>query len=460
MPQNEYIEEHIKRHGRRLDYFERKRKREAREVHRASATAQKAFGLKAKLLHAKRHAEKVQMKKTLKAHDERNIKQKDSSSAPEGALPTYLLDREGQKDAKALSTAIKEKRKDKAAKYAVPLPKVRGIAEDEAFKVMRTGKSKKKAWKRMVTKATFVGEAFTRKPVKMERFVRPMALRYKKANVTHPDLKATFQLQILGVKKNPQSPMYTQLGVLTKGTIIEVNVSELGMVTAGGKVVFGKYAQITNNPENDGCINAVLQRQRAQLEKLLKDPSKSAHIPAAPKDKTIRPAREMMKNVQGSSAGAGSGEFHVYKASRRREYERLKIMEDEAQKEAEVAEFEQKKREWEDAAEAKTAKNRAKRQKKKERAKGKGAENGGAKLSAAGAGSGTSGEQPSAPLKKRRLVSGKELVFRRPGEEGSEEEEEDDVGPMPATSTFASSDSDTTLVPVVDAPRITIIEDD
>ena len=73
------------------------------------------------------------------------------------------------------------------------------------------------------------------------------------------DLKATFQLQILGVKKNPQSPMYTQLGVLTKGTIIEVNVSELGMVTAGGKVVFGKYAQLTNNPENDGCVNAVLR---------------------------------------------------------------------------------------------------------------------------------------------------------------------------------------------------------
>ena len=68
------------------------------------------------------------------------------------------------------------------------------------------------------------------------------------------------QLQILGVKKNPQSPMYTQLGVLTKGTVIEVNVSELGMVTAGGKVVLGKYAQITNNPENDGCINAVLRK--------------------------------------------------------------------------------------------------------------------------------------------------------------------------------------------------------
>ena len=95
-----------------------RRKREAREAHKSSAVAQKAFGLKAKILHAKRHAEKVQMKKTLKAHDERNVKQKDSAAVPEGALPTYLLDREGQKDAKALSTAIKEKRKDKAKAVA------------------------------------------------------------------------------------------------------------------------------------------------------------------------------------------------------------------------------------------------------------------------------------------------------------------------------------------------------
>jgi ribosome biogenesis protein NSA2 len=72
-----------------------------------------------------------------------------------------------------------------------------------------------------------------------------MGLRYKKANVTvspyhylpvvktnikkHPELGVTVQLPILGVKKNPQNPLYTQLGVLTKGTVIEVNVSELGM---------------------------------------------------------------------------------------------------------------------------------------------------------------------------------------------------------------------------------------
>ncbi len=39
-------------------------------------------------------------------------------------------------------------------------------------------------WKRMITKPTFVGPDFTRRPVKYERFIRPMGLRYKKANVT------------------------------------------------------------------------------------------------------------------------------------------------------------------------------------------------------------------------------------------------------------------------------------
>ena len=75
-----------------------------------------------------------------------------------------------------------------------------------------------------------------------------------------------------------------------------------------------------------------VEKQRSQLERLLKDPSKPAFVPAPPKEKAIRPAREMMKNVQGSSAGAGSGEFHVYKAARRREYERLKIMEEKSAK--------------------------------------------------------------------------------------------------------------------------------
>lgn len=56
--------------------------------------------------------------------------------------------------AKVLSNTIKQKRKEKAGKWEVPLPKVRPIAEDEMFKVLKTGKRMKKSWKRMITKVS------------------------------------------------------------------------------------------------------------------------------------------------------------------------------------------------------------------------------------------------------------------------------------------------------------------
>jgi hypothetical protein len=43
-----------------------------------------------------------------------------------------------------------------------------------------------------------------------------------------------------------------------------VNVSELGLVTTSGKVVWGKWAQVTNTPENDGCVRSVLGGQFRQ----------------------------------------------------------------------------------------------------------------------------------------------------------------------------------------------------
>ncbi|XP_065912050.1 ribosome biogenesis protein NSA2 homolog [Dysidea avara] len=258
MPQNEYIEQSRKRHGYRLDHFEKKRKKEGREPHARSEKIHKLHGLKAKLYNRQRFKEKILMKKMIKQHEQQASKQKKEPMAGQGAVPAYLLDREQQSRSKVLSNTIKQKRKEKAGKWSVPIPKVSAMGEDEVFKVIRTGKTRRKAWKRMVTKVTYVGEGFTRKPPKYERFIRPMALRFKKAHVTHPELKTTFCLPLIGVKKNPQSPMYTQLGVITKGTIIEVNVSELGLVTQSGKVAWGKYAQVTNHPENDGCINAVL----------------------------------------------------------------------------------------------------------------------------------------------------------------------------------------------------------
>lgn len=258
MPQNEHIELAQKRYGKRFDHEERARKKEARQAHKRAEFAQKIHGLRAKRFNAARYKEKATMKKTIAAHEEKTNKHKNKDAVQEGALPAYLLDRQEVSRAKVLSNTVKQKRKEKAGKWNVPIPKVAPVTEAEMFKVIRSGKRQKKSWKRMITKATFVGEGFTRKPPKFERFIRPRAMRFKKAHVTHPELQATFQLDLLGVKKNPQSPLYTSLGVITKGTIIEVNVSDLGLVTNSGKVVWGKFAQVTNHPENDGCINAVL----------------------------------------------------------------------------------------------------------------------------------------------------------------------------------------------------------
>ena len=78
-------------------------------------------------------------------------------------------------------------------------------------------------------------------------------------------------------------------------------------------------------------------------------------------------APEIVTNVQGSSAGAGSGEFHVYKAARRREYERLRAMDAEVRSEKASEEFDKEKAERDARDAERTRKNREKRDKKKKR---------------------------------------------------------------------------------------------
>merc|ERR1712157_603918 len=153
---------HQKRHGYRLNHLERKRKKEGRAAHDRSKKAKKMIGLKAKLYNKERRKEKIEMKKKILMHEKRDTKEK-SDKVEEGAVPHYLLDRETQQRAKVLSNMVKQKRKEKAGKWDVPLPKVRAQAEAEVFKMMKSGKRQKKAWKRMVTKICYVPEDFTRK---------------------------------------------------------------------------------------------------------------------------------------------------------------------------------------------------------------------------------------------------------------------------------------------------------
>lgn len=108
--------------------------------------------------------------------------------------------------------------------------------------------------------------------------------------------------------------------------------------------------------------------QANQIESLFKDPSKEIQLPKSPNQRAssaLPPPPEIVANVQGSSAGAGSGEFHVYKASRRREYERLRLMQAEVDKEKEDADWKKQREEARRKDEEKTEKNRRRREKKK-----------------------------------------------------------------------------------------------
>merc|ERR1712093_46815 len=174
------------------------------------------------------------------------------------------------------------------------------------------------------------------------------------------------------------------------------------------------------------------EAQKAQLEKLFVDPSKDVYIPNAPKPKTLAPPREMIPNVQGSSAGAGSGEFHVYKQARRREYERIKQMDLEDAKDKAEAEFRAKQEARKAEDEARLAKNRAKRLKKKEKEKkrkGKGSANGqnGTKQGAASSDDDSDSDAEGGERQKKRKLAqvGAASVKFKTAEEREAEEEED-----------------------------------
>ena len=140
MPQHEHMERHRKLHGRRFDAEERERKREARMVHKRSEFAQKVHGLRAKLYNQKRFKEKATMRKTISQHNERSNKHANDEAVADGAVPAYLLDREGVSRAKVLSNTVKQKRKDDAK----PATSVVQIPENKKPKLERLRKSQAK----------------------------------------------------------------------------------------------------------------------------------------------------------------------------------------------------------------------------------------------------------------------------------------------------------------------------
>ncbi|KAK0096905.1 hypothetical protein PV326_003926 [Microctonus aethiopoides] len=109
--------------------------------------------------------------------------------------------------------------------------------------------------------------------------------------------------------------------------------------------------------------------QRLKLLKLMKNPDKPLQLPERPKLKNTPLVPEFVRNVMGSSAGAGSGEFHVYRHLRRKEYARQKFIQEKSKKELLDIEYRRKIEENKLLSEQLTAKKRAKRLKKKQNQK-------------------------------------------------------------------------------------------
>ncbi|KAL7838525.1 hypothetical protein AOLI_G00269290 [Acnodon oligacanthus] len=107
------------------------------------------------------------------------------------------------------------------------------------------------------------------------------------------------------------------------------------------------------------------EEQRLKLERLMRNPDKPVPIPERPKEWTPRAPPEFVRDVMGSSAGAGSGEFHVYRHLRRREYQRQDFLDRLSEKQNMDEEYLMKLEENQKAAEARTSKRRKKREKLK-----------------------------------------------------------------------------------------------
>eukprot|EP00051_Salpingoeca_urceolata_P006057 m.80461 g.80461 ORF g.80461 m.80461 type:complete len:193 (-) comp14664_c0_seq2:150-728(-) len=114
-------------------------------------------------------------------------------------------------------------------------------------------------------------------------------------------------------------------------------------------------------------FKSTTEEYRWRIEQMQKNPERAAALPQPKRERGAPKVRDFNPNVQGSSAGAGSGEFHVYRHEREREYARQAFLNAEEEKRLADEAYMRKKELFEKEAEEKTAKKRAKRQRQKQK---------------------------------------------------------------------------------------------
>lgn len=174
-------------------------------------------------------------------------------------------------------------------------------------------------------------------------------------------LSITFRVCLQDPSAEPAGTIFSSLYLFTTFAHIDLNMSE-----PIPEAIPTSYDSRSQRPAKRQALTPRSQ-QASQVDALFANPDREIRIPDGTKARTLAPPPEIVTNVQGSSAGAGSGEFHVYKASRRREQERVKAMEEEIRKEKDIAEFEQQREEQEAKESKRSSKNKARRDKAKAR---------------------------------------------------------------------------------------------
>ena len=99
MPQNNHMERELKKRGRAYDHAERMRKKQVRVSKKIGKKATKLRGIKAKIFQKDRYRTKADIKKRIRAHEEKQTRAKEKSDGNSKAeekiaIPAYLLDRE------------------------------------------------------------------------------------------------------------------------------------------------------------------------------------------------------------------------------------------------------------------------------------------------------------------------------------------------------------------------------
>lgn len=129
----------------------------------------------------------------------------------------------------------------------------------------------------------------------------------------------------------------------------------------------GRYTTVQAYSDSNPKVTKVSYEQATQGatgETTVSAESSSGKVMPPPRPKT-----EKVDNVMGSTAGAGSGEFHMYRAARRRELDRVAKIEADALKQEQQDKFESTITGKRAVLEAATQKRAEKRRKRKDAAK-------------------------------------------------------------------------------------------